>query len=54
MSKGFPWIMPKTKPDDRKISAAMSRLYDIYGPRGDNENEFYSIFNPHSNSCRAF
>jgi len=44
MKKAFPWVMPKEKPNDRPISAAMSRLYDVYGPRGDNENDFYSMF----------
>ena len=44
MSNGFPCVMPDEKPTDRPLSAAMHRLYDIYGKRGDNENEFYSIF----------
>ncbi|QUI25374.1 SDR family NAD(P)-dependent oxidoreductase [Vallitalea pronyensis] len=40
----FPWIMPDKKPLHRPLSAAINRLYDVYGKRGDNENEFYSIF----------
>ncbi len=41
--KGFPYKLPQEKPD-RKLSAAMQRLYtDYMGPRPE-DNELYSLF----------
>lgn len=42
--KGFPAVMPTEKPSDRPLSAAMERMYDIWNPLEDRENEFYSHF----------
>ena len=40
---GFPFILPKEKPD-RKLSAAMERNYDAYLAPRPSENELYSQF----------
>jgi hypothetical protein len=40
----FPAIMPPNKPADRKLSAAMERMYDKWNPYEDRRNEFFSNF----------
>ncbi len=41
--KGFPFKLPKEKPD-RKLSAAMERNYDAYSAPRPEDNELYSQF----------
>ncbi|MHC4749562.1 MAG: glycoside hydrolase family 117 protein [Planctomycetota bacterium] len=43
-SKAFPAKLPLEKPTDRKLSAAMERLYDVWNPHEDRGNEFFSNF----------
>ena len=44
-SKGaFPSKMPLEKPTDRPLSAATQRVYDMWTPKQDPGNPFYSIF----------
>ena len=40
----FPAVLPKEKPTDRPLSAAMQRLYDVWNPHEDRDNELYSNF----------
>ncbi len=40
----WPTPMPPERPTDRPVSAAMGRLYEMWSPLGDNDNEFYTIF----------
>ncbi len=42
--KAFPARLPLEKPTDRKLSAAMERLYDAWNPHEDRGNEFFSNF----------
>lgn len=42
--KGFPAIMPLEKPEDRQLSVAMERMYDVWNPHEDRGNVFYSNF----------
>jgi hypothetical protein len=44
VSKGFPAIIPLEKPQDRQLSAAMARMYDVWNPHEDRGNELYSNF----------
>ena len=44
MQTPFPAKMPPTKPTDRKLSAAMARVYDVWNPHEDRGNEFFSNF----------
>lgn len=44
MSDAFPAKIPEQKPDGRKLSAAMARMYDVWNPHEDKGNEFYSNF----------
>ena len=44
MSSPFPAKMPLEKPQDRPLSAAMARMYDVWNPHEDAGNEFYSNF----------
>jgi alpha-L-fucosidase len=43
-TKPFPAKMPMEKPTDRKLSAAVERLYDQWNPHEDRGNELYSNF----------
>ncbi|MHC4174245.1 MAG: hypothetical protein ACYS9C_19345 [Planctomycetota bacterium] len=43
-NKAFPAKMPLEKPSDRKLSAAMERMYDVWNPHEDRGNEFFSNF----------
>ncbi len=40
----FPGFLPKEKPTDRPLSAAMHRLYDMWTPEQDAGNPFYTTF----------
>ena len=40
----FPSKMPLVKPTDRPLSAATQRVYDMWTPKQDPGNPFYSIF----------
>ena len=40
----FPARLPNEKPQDRSLSAAISRLYDTWNPHEDRGNPFYSNF----------
>ena len=40
----FPALIPLKKPTDRPLSAAMHRLYDVWNPHEDRDNELYSNF----------
>ncbi len=40
----FPGLLPQEKPTDRPLSAATERLYDIWTPKQDIGNPFYSTF----------
>ena len=42
--KPFPAKIPMEKPADRKLSAAVERLYDQWNPHEDRANELYSNF----------
>ena len=44
MQSPFPAKMPREKPADRKLSAAMARVYDVWNPHEDRGNEFFSNF----------
>jgi hypothetical protein len=43
-NEAFPAKLPLEKPTDRKLSAAMERLYDVWNPHEDRGNEFFSNF----------
>jgi hypothetical protein len=43
-SGAFPAKQPIEKPTDRRLSAAMERLYDVWNPREDRGNDFFSNF----------
>ena len=43
-SNAFPALLPREKPTDRALSAAMARMYDVWNPQEDRANEFYSNF----------
>jgi hypothetical protein len=43
-NKAFPAKIPLEKPSDRKLSAAMERMYDVWNPHEDRGNEFFSNF----------
>ncbi|MHC4508268.1 MAG: glycoside hydrolase family 117 protein [Planctomycetota bacterium] len=43
-NKAFPAKIPLEKPTDRKLSAAMQRMYDVWNPHEDRGNEFFSNF----------
>jgi len=43
-NKAFPAKLPLEKPTDRKLSAVMERLYDVWNPHEDRGNEFFSNF----------
>ncbi len=40
----FPAEIPMDKPADRPPTADMERLYDVWNPLGDRDNELYSNF----------
>ena len=40
----FPALIPMAKPSDRKLSAAVERLYDEWNPHEDRANELFSNF----------
>jgi hypothetical protein len=40
----FPLEIPLEKPNDRPLSAATARLYDVWNPQEDRGNEFFSNF----------
>ena len=40
----FPGRLPLEKPTDRPLSAAMERLYDMWTPKQDPGNPFYTVF----------
>ena len=42
--KVFPGVIPQEKPKERQLSAAMVRMYDVWNPYEDRENELYSNF----------
>jgi hypothetical protein len=42
--QAFPSLLPAEKPQDRKLSAAMHRMYDQWNPYEDRNNPFYSSF----------
>ena len=42
--KAFPAYFPQAKPQDRPLSAAMARMYDMWNAQSDVDNEFYTIF----------
>lgn len=42
--KSFPCKMPKELPVDRPVSAATKRLYEMWNPHEDRENDLYSNF----------
>jgi hypothetical protein len=44
MNRSFPDIVPRTKPMDRELSAAMHRMYEVWNPYEDRRNEFFSNF----------
>ena len=44
MTQPFPAKIPLTKPTDRKLSAAVERMYDEWNPHEDAANELYSNF----------
>jgi len=44
MTQPFPAKIPLTKPADRKLSAAVERMYDEWNPHEDPANELYSNF----------
>lgn len=43
-NKPFPAKMPLEKPTNRKLSAAMARMYDVWNPHEDRANELFSNF----------
>ena len=43
-NQAFPAKIPLEKPADRKLSAAMERMYDVWNPYEDRGNEFFSNF----------
>lgn len=43
-SSAFPGRLPLEKPTDRPLSAATHRLYDMWTPRQDTGNPFYTTF----------
>ena len=43
-NQAFPAKIPLDKPTDRKLSAAMERMYDVWNPHEDRGNEFFSNF----------
>ena len=43
-TSAFPGMLPKEKPTDRPLSAAMHRLYDMWTPEQDPGNAFYTTF----------
>ncbi|NQT17026.1 MAG: hypothetical protein HQ582_29990 [Planctomycetes bacterium] len=43
-STPFPAKIPWEKPTDRRLSAAVERLYDVWNPHEDRANELYSNF----------
>ncbi|KPK39601.1 MAG: hypothetical protein AMJ65_11350, partial [Phycisphaerae bacterium SG8_4] len=43
-NSAFPAKIPLQKPSDRKLSAAMERMYDVWNPHEDRGNEFFSNF----------
>lgn len=43
-TSAFPSFLPKEKPTDRPLSAAMHRLYDMWTPEQDTGNPFYTTF----------
>ncbi len=43
-TSAFPGFLPKEKPTDRPLSAAMHRLYDMWTPGQDPGNPFYTTF----------
>ncbi len=40
----FPALIPREKPADRRLSAAVERLYDEWNPLEDRDNELFSNF----------
>ena len=44
VSEAFPAKLPLEKPTDRRLSAAMQRLYDVWNPHEDRGNQFFSNF----------
>ena len=40
----FPGMLPQTKPTDRPLSAATQRVYDMWTPKQDTGNPFYTNF----------
>ena len=44
MNNPFPAKLPLTKPTDRRLSAAMERMYDAWNPHEDRGNVFFSNF----------
>ena len=42
--RAFPGMMPQTKPTDRPLSAATERVYDMWTPKQDPGNPFYTNF----------
>jgi hypothetical protein len=43
-NRAFPARIPLEKPPNRQLSAAMERMYDVWNPHEDRENEFFSNF----------
>ena len=43
-TSAFPGFLPKEKPTDRPLSAAMQRMYDRWTPAQDAGNPFYTTF----------
>ncbi|MBZ9536109.1 family 43 glycosylhydrolase [Cytobacillus oceanisediminis] len=43
-SKVFPAVIPTEKPMDLELSNAMRRMFDIWNPYEDRQNDFYSSF----------
>jgi hypothetical protein len=44
MAKNFPAKFPLKKPTDLELSPAIERLYDYWGCKSEQDNEFYSLF----------